>query len=421
MQTLNAVAFSMCYLFFSFGLNGSDLGLPPFITFNRLGYVFVTIMLLLHALRFSQPQKIFVGKADKAILRIMYMMIVWSCISIIVTPYPHQASVGKLVELCLLLYVVITTMILLSEIDLKWINSFFGSLMIINTIMLVATFVYLVRTIGVAGLNNLYLIRNSFSNVSIGLNRYITGLVFSSVSSLAFAFRVVEGGKTQRVLSVLNSIALFFFTVISGSRQNVISILGIIFLTSTMLRRTTTWRRNKVMLGGSSKRTLVLFVLLIMCVTLYLDSKGIELVDMLKARFITTTVQKKSEIGVVDPRITIIRNATVKIKKRPFFGHGIGSFFSFNGIQPHNAFLNIAFELGLIPVAILLLSAFFIMMKGFRPGQIVDVQWVGIYTVSFSFFIVGFFVSNIFNDLFYTKSLWIMLILSNRASKQAFF
>ena len=72
-------------------------------------------------------------------------------------------------------------------------------------------------------------------------------------------------------------------------------------------------------------------------------------------------------------------------------------------------------------MAILLLSAFFIMMKGFRPGQIVDVQWVGIHTVSFSFFIVGFFVSNIFNDLFYTKSLWIMLILSNRASKQAFF
>ena len=45
------------------------------------------------------------------------------------------------------------------------------------------------------------------------------------------------------------------------------------------------------------KRTLVLFVLLIMCVTLYLDSKGIELVDMLKARFITTTVQKSRKSG----------------------------------------------------------------------------------------------------------------------------
>ena len=78
--------------------------------------------------------------------------------------------------------------------------------------------------------------------------------------------------------------------------------------------------------------------------------------------------------------------------------------------------LNIAFELGLIPWQSCCYQL--LLMKGFRPGQIVDVQW-SVFILYHFLSLSSVFVSNIFNDLFYTKSLWIMLILSIER-KQAF-
>ena len=37
----SAIIFAICYVLFSLGLNGSDLGLPQYITFNRIAYILI--------------------------------------------------------------------------------------------------------------------------------------------------------------------------------------------------------------------------------------------------------------------------------------------------------------------------------------------------------------------------------------------
>jgi len=307
-------------------------------------------------------------------------------------------------------------MTLISNIDYSWTRKFYDSLVIINAIINIYTIVWVFRTVGINNISNIYLIRSTMDTLSVGLNRFLSGLFFISFISIPVSLGIIKN-KRLYVISVINFVSLVLLIIFSGSRQNLIAVLSytvLCIINCNLLYKSKYDKKRKI----NSKIGLLVTIFVFVLPFLYFSHKGISLIQFIKFRFIDVVAKKQSELGVIDPRILIIRQAAVGIKERPIFGHGIGTFMELNGIYSHNGYLNFAFEIGIIPFLIVLCYFLFSAIKGLISKRIIlNNSMDELYIVSSSLFIVIAFVSNIFNDFLSSNTLWIAFILFNRSIK----
>jgi O-antigen ligase len=121
--------------------------------------------------------------------------------------------------------------------------------------------------------------------------------------------------------------------------------------------------------------TLVSIGFIFAILTKTIDSKGSSSLKLMENSIERLITLKESEGGgdSAYSRVLYSRFAIDKINQKPFLGYGIGSFgFEYNNIDeldyPHNIFLEVWFELGIVPI-ILFLLLFYLIYQQIRIGE----------------------------------------------------
>lgn len=406
---------ALTYCFFSMGLNGSDLGLPTYITFSRIAYFILILTLIIHIFDKKKTKKTSIKQQYK-LLFLLFLLVIWTAISHLVSPFGYSLNMNRLIYWLLLIVTVLSTTILVNDVNREWLEVFTKTILIINLFLSFVTVFWFISEVSLSNLNNIFIIRNKLNQVSVGLNRFFNGLFFVSFLSIPIVLGLIQE-KKMYLVSLFNFIILLTLVVFSGSRQNLIAIIVYIIL----LKFTSKNKDNDKNDLKRKRKQFIFTFLIIISVFLVILSTGTNLFTFIEKRFISTVANKNIELGVADPRINILQNSLPAIMNRPLFGHGTGTFTILNNQASHNGYLNLVFEIGIVPFIFFGIFIINFFVQSFKKIAKLNGFWFSdFYKVTVYFIFVIIFISNIFNDLIYINNLWMLIVIINKLSSTKF-
>ena len=196
-----------------------------------------------------------------------------------------------------------------------------------------------------------------------GVNENVAG-VFMDISYKTLVFVLsgillvfVDDKLVIKIISAATAIVYAIIAFVYGARGALLSI-GVFLFIFWIIRANNRIVRNKRIITSAVilLAFAVLFTPLITITYEFLDNRGIE------ARSIERIYEKMSNNeSMSEGRDILYKKAAVGIVDSPIWGHGIGSFDNYSGTYPHNIFLQLMYEGGIIltiPLLILLIKGF---------------------------------------------------------------
>ncbi len=394
------ILLGLIFILFLIGANGSDLGLPSFITTNRIAIVL--LILLNVAILYKNDMKI---KFNKAVLFIFLSCIFtafWGLISILISPYYVQTSVAPIITWLLIgLTIVLMSNVFLSSNKIMCVY-FLNSIIIAGAIMVVVYFLW--GYLNVGNLTNQYMWTKTLNQTSNGQSRIMNGLLLINIINLTVVFGSIRKGRLYFIISLITLSIFFIFTFITGSRQTLLALFasGIFILIVNLLS-------NK---KNSKKRLLTISLSITFLIsTISFLVKFYNISELIKARFVERTIDFTSSD---QSRLNIVKEAFSFLESNPFFGVGPGAFTSISsvGIYTHNGYANMFVNFGIIPTTLLIVIVLITLFIGFK--KIVKFEGGSIYNIKYIALISVFIYSMIsfmFNDLMDEYFFWIMVAL----------
>src|SRR5699024_7256370 len=219
---LSGLAFTL----FLLGVNGSDFGISPFITSNRID---IFLLVLINIIIIFRNNHIHINK-NILIISVTFVLIsIWGFISILLSPFQGKTSVSPIIT-CILIAIVLMLIsnIILSNND--HLHEYF-----LNTVILLGTCIsvfYLTwGYLNVGNLTDNYMWRVTFSTTSNGLNRVLNGLLVIGMLNILVLFSLIKKKRIYTIFSLITLISLFILIIVTGSRQVLIGLIVTLLFT----------------------------------------------------------------------------------------------------------------------------------------------------------------------------------------------
>src|SRR5699024_8956214 len=211
---------SLVFVLFAFGLNGSDLFLPNFITFNKVG-LFIILCLLINLSLSDRLINIF---NIAPFIFLLYILIIIVLVSIFFSNFQQDISYIPIINLLLSIFIFIVFYGIIKPLDNSSLDKIVNTIVILAFILTTIFFLYFLNVIIDVGIQNNWQIRNEINdNVSVGLSRIMNGMfIVNSISLGKLVFKITSRYKIVSYFSFIQFIAI---TIIAGSRQTLLSII----------------------------------------------------------------------------------------------------------------------------------------------------------------------------------------------------
>jgi len=388
---------SLVFVLFAFGLNGSDLFLPNFITFNKVG-LFIILCLLINLSLSDRLINIF---NIAPFIFLLYILIIIGLVSIFFSNFQQDISYIPIINLLLSIFIFIVFYGIIKPLDNSSLDKIVNTIVILAFILTTIFFLYFLNVIIDVGIQNNWQIRNEINdNVSVGLSRIMNGMfIVNSISLGKLVFKITPKYKLVSYFSFFQFIAI---TIIAGSRQTLLSII-IFTLLMIILKYFTITGFKRV------KHTIFIFIFIsILSLSLYIlltyFSNSIISSWIIRRFFEDTSSQLNGDYG----RLSIILSGIEMAKEHFILGAGPGTFnkWSFNNMYAHNSFANLGSTFGLIALFFFISTILFILLIATKRIITISLQYKNITIIFFSLACTTFFIGLNFNDLIFEYIFW---------------
>lgn len=409
---IEAVLMAITFAAFSLGINFSDFSLPEVFTANRLALAILTLLIILRI--WHKPRVVVTVPIRILVVQSLFIAAV-GVISFLASPYQNLVSPTPIVNWILIAFTIIVSGIILTDFDFEQYHTMY------KTIIVLATFTTLYTVLWVGG--NLGLETGSalrwfmHNNISVGLNRYMTGLFSLNAIPLAIAIGVQRASRSLRLISICSVLAFLILTLLSGSRQTLLITLFYLLVLIIQFISMSSYRAILYDIGK-----VIISIVLIVAVFYYL-SDSMNMLEWFEQRFILRT-QHQMFSEVEESRKMVAMTALSYAWEKPFFGIGPGVFPKIYGMYPHNGYLSLLLDFGIVALAIAafgVMAAFTtVIFTAWRPCQerITTSRESNMHLVMISLAIAFVGVGVMFNDLFQESVLWLVFTLMSVSTRR---
>lgn len=401
------------------GINGSDFGLPGYVTGKRVGLVLLTVLL------FKQSYKAWPTPTQISwLIASLLLGGSWVFLSLFVTEGAPAAGLGEVAGWFLVAYSVYALDWLFPRILSTEKQHFLEGMAIAGSALTLATVVWLVVTKGPGVFLSMPLLRVTMDQISQGLSRYMNGLLFVNAFSIAVALGMVASSFCVYWFCLSGSVAFGLLAALSGSRQTMGAIVLYVLLLLVLQARCVRLGSNSVRRQTRPRWPLVLAGLVVAAfgVTKVLDSDIIS-ASVMHRLSDTTYAQLKADDN---ERTMVLEDAWAIGRKHPWFGVGPLLFHSHpenrTGLMPHNGYLDLLLNGGLPAVVAIAGSLLALLLWAWANlRRAVENGHADIACLSISFLLVFLLWSVNFNDIlreympFITLGILIYAIMLPRA------
>ncbi len=226
-------------------------------------------------------------------------------------------------------------------------------------------------------INNISLSTNVYSRISMGASYAILPCVAAAIIHFTF----FKNNNWLNILGYFANMILLVILLTQGSRGAVLSIVLLIFLIF-YVKLTQKFRSDfsfvKLFIFNITMILSLIIMLNIESILLWsyklLQENGIEIATLLKSYDL---VNSYGLVGILNFREEIYKNSFNLFLESPLWGQGIGVYGDIFGWYPHNLFLQLLCEGGLIlalPIIFILLKTFDLLFKSWSKDKMVD-EW----------------------------------------------
>lgn len=402
-QKVIGILLGLILMLFLLGINASDMGLPAFITSNRLG-VLITICLYLFMSILIVKKMEF--KFSSLLLSSLFFLIsFWGLISLIISRYYIETSLVSVVTWLLIGITALLLSNIFAHINREVIETFLSFIIISGAIIVI--FYFMFGYIKVGNLTESYMWTKRLNETSGGQSRIMNGLLVINILNVLVVSRIIKKGNFLFVISFSTLCIFIMFIIVSGSRQTLLA-----FLVATILTFFINFIFNEKERVKSTIKTIFASAFTIGLIILLLRYNN--MFEWLQYRFLDQT----KEFGNSDQsRYLVIKEALDYTVEYPFFGIGPGAFININtiGIHTHNGYANMLVHYGIIPALLLVILIICSLVIGFKKlefsNKTKDYTMKSIYFFSIITVITFSTISFMFNDLIDEYFFWLLIIL----------
>jgi O-antigen ligase len=207
-------------------------------------------------------------------------------------------------------------------------------------------------------------IENYYSQFESDIWGFIMGVSYGLLRFIVAGFIVLllytPKNLFLKIIILLETIAIISFLALYGTRGAILSSLLLLILLLLLRKHTYLNRKALITFFSILLTSIILWMLFSSYVYPIIQNKGVSFI------FIDKILSLKEEGDVSNGRIEIAQYTLKHIVKKPFIGHGIGSFDNYSGAYPHNLFLHFLYEGGVflcIPFIGLISKSIYIMLS----------------------------------------------------------
>jgi len=392
---------------FALGLNGSDIGLPEFMTTKRLGLAVVSAGLL--AIPFRR------WRVPWELRRTAFVLMgigTWGLLGTLLKGTDVPRDLNLVLAWFLTAYGLLAGTVLFGRIIPDHKNRFMSAMVILGALAATGSLLVIARVKGPDIFSETFALRIFLEEeVSTGLNRLLNGLFFLTVLPLAFVLQLIKGRLWIYLCSLVAVVAFTFLALVSGARQS-LAAQGLLLLTFLFLRLILEKKFARESVSGRGKRWLTAFLALAgITLVVYSFVTSDEYGYSINRRVVEKTTEQSSEGQV---RLEVAEAAWKLAWRNPVFGLGPGEFAdhpdNFTGEFPHNGYTGTMVEYGFFPLAALLLVMLGGLKLAFRGAAKAFSAGRGdLFTAGLSFCLVFVFWMMVFNDLTREYFFWVFL------------
>ncbi|MCZ2258638.1 O-antigen ligase family protein [Sporosarcina sp. G11-34] len=411
-KKFNLVFISLVFITLIYNFNGQVFGLPNFVTTQRIVFLFILFKVIIFGSISARGMKLI---PESKLLIVVSLFIFTSGLLTYITSPNLNISISSVIFNSLFWLMLAIFIIILSTIEFdvneKFIKIFINCTIKFSVAVIITTWLIMVFIIKI-DFNNFFSLRTDFNSFfPMGLNRYLTGLIFLNIFNIPIVLSVIKTTRTNEVLSFFSLIMFLILVLLLGSRQTllflilymvVLYILNLIYLNNTS---------RKVDIKVWIRKALLVIVFLYTLIYLYFRTL---LGDWIDRRIIQTTIDQADTLSGARERN--LQLGLDYLLNHPFRGLGPNSFYTLtqNQIHAHNGFINFGIGFGLLSLVLLTTFIIVILLKSFlaiKEDNSVSVTHKSFHLVIFSFCFIFYFISNWFNDLIEEFSFWILIFL----------
>jgi len=394
-------------LFFALGLNGTDIGLPEFLTAKRLGLALLTAGLLTVPFRrWKVPWSI------RGTAWILAGIGIWGMLGTLIKGTNVTRDLNLVLAWFLTAYGLLAGTVLFSQVIPRQINKFVALMTALGGLAALGCIAIIVRLKGPGIFAETFALRIFLEeDVSTGLNRLMNGLFFLAVIPLAIVLQIIKAHLWSYIVSLATVSAFTFLALVSGSRQSVAA-LGLLLLALIFLRLALEKRfGQEAALSKNRRWVTVLLTLLGIAVVIQNFVTSDEYSYSINRRLVEKTTEQGSEGQV---RLEVATAAWNLAWRNPVFGIGPGEFAehpdNFTGEFPHNGYTGTMVEYGFLPLLVLILLILKNLKVALSGARIAfGAGRGGFFTTGLAFCLVFAGWMMVFNDLTREYFFWILM------------
>src|SRR5690625_5149948 len=224
-KSIVSIGSATAYSFFAIGLSGSNMGLPENISMRIIAILILVIAFCI-VICYEKTIEFPINLSYIFLIASLLVILIWILLSYLFSSYKDLVEVRDILS-----WVTIPIIIIMTSKIIKYIKpkQFLNTVTAIQLITLIIFYLWIYNNLG--SFIQFYQLR-SFVNTElvIGLNRFLNGLVFLSVISIIFVMGYTKINRTIYIISTLNILLTSYVSFATGSRQSLMGLFSILLI-----------------------------------------------------------------------------------------------------------------------------------------------------------------------------------------------